>query len=115
MSAIQSFIVMGIAKPHLVTGHVAARFGISPHYLQRLFASEGTTFKSTVTSLRLDRIRTDLLDSALVHVPTNDIAYRWGFRDITTFHRCFKSRFDDTPFQMRSFLASNFRSLRQRS
>ena len=107
LQTIQSFIVKEIANPHLSTGHAAARFGISPRYLQKLFASEGTTFKTSVTNARLDRIRADLLDVGLAHVPANDIAYRWGFRDITTFHRNFKSRFDDTPFQMRSFMASN--------
>ena len=110
LQAICNFIAQDIANPDLSTAVVAGHFGISPRYLQKLFASDDMTFKGFVTNLRLERICADLLDAAFAHVPANDIAFRWGFRDITTFHRNFKLRFGDTPRQMRSLVTSNLPS-----
>lgn len=83
---------------------VAASFNVSVRYVHKLFATNGTTFNAYVTSRRLDHIRTDLLSPTCYKQPISSLAYRWGFNDLSTFNRIFKSRFGVTPSQFRQMM-----------
>ena len=103
--AIKDRVLKSLADSNMSTASMAKLYGISPRYVQKLFAAEQITFKSFVSNARLDRIKTDLADPSLSHLSSADIAFRWGFRDMTTFHRNFKQRFEDTPRQLRKLLS----------
>ena len=56
LQTIRQHIEKNIADPTLSTVRVAASFGISPRYIQKLFATAGMTFKHVVIDRRLDEI-----------------------------------------------------------
>ena len=102
LGAIQEFVSRNIADPDL-SAHTAARqFGISVRYVHKLFAGSGTTFNAYVAAARLDNIRSDLLCPSWDKRHVSDLAYRWGFNDLSTFNRSFKRRFGCAPTQYRA-------------
>lgn len=91
-----------ISDADLTPLYVAKKFGISVNYLHKLFAVTGTTFSAYVSNRRLDYIRKELMVGN--REPLASLAYRWGFRDVGTFYRAFKSRFGCTPTRYRGGL-----------
>ncbi len=46
---------------------------------------------------RLENCRKDLLDPIQIGARISDIAFRWGFNDLSHFSRVFKQRYDYSP------------------
>lgn len=101
LRAILGHIDRNIADGDLTPNNVAERFGISVRYVHKLFIGCGTTFCSYATSRRLEYIRRDLVSPTSRHQPISSVAFRWGFNDLSSFNRAFKSRFGCTPSQYR--------------
>jgi AraC-like DNA-binding protein len=97
------YIERNLSNPDLSPGLVAEHLGVSVRYVHKLFANTAETFGSYVTGQRLERVKWDLLASAK-RPPIAAMAYRWGFGDLSTFNRAFKSRYACTPsrFGMRA-------------
>jgi AraC family transcriptional regulator, positive regulator of tynA and feaB len=87
------------ADPDISPCGVAAEMGISLRYLQKLFATRGSTCGHYISSLRLDHAAHLIERRALMKTgqPLSDIAYACGFRDYTHFARGFRQRFGTTP------------------
>ncbi len=96
------FIDARIADAELCPSMAADNLGISVRYVHKQFAMLGTTFSSYVTSRRLERISHDLISGVGANPPISVLAYRWGFRDLSTFIRCFKRKFGCSPREYRS-------------
>jgi AraC-like DNA-binding protein len=94
------YIDRNLSNPDLSPSLVADQLGVSVRYIHKLFASTAETFGSYVTERRLERIKWDLLASNQ-RPPIAAMAYRWGFGDLSTFNRAFKSRYACTPSQFR--------------
>jgi AraC-like DNA-binding protein len=75
----------------------AQHFGISVRYVQKLFAAGGTTFSAYIVAKRLDNIRDDLDSPSSRNHSISSLAFRWGFRDLSSFNRAFKKRFGCCP------------------
>ena len=101
LSGILSHIDRNIADAGLTPNRVADRFGISVRYVHKLFIGYGTTFCAYTTSRRLDYVCKDLTSPASRQQPISCVAFRWGFNDLSSFNRAFKSRFGCTPSQFR--------------
>jgi AraC-like DNA-binding protein len=86
-----------LADPDLSAEMLAAQHFLSPRYVRRVFASNGTTVSTLVRQRRLERIRDDLVDPALLRVPIHTIAERWAMRDPATFSRAFSRQFGAAP------------------
>jgi AraC-like DNA-binding protein len=71
---------------------VAAAFRISPRYLHKLFETHGQPFGQTVLKLRLERCANDLASPGANRTVT-EIAYRWGFGDLSHFCRLFRQAY----------------------
>ncbi len=95
------FVNRNIANPTLTPQHAADHLGISPRYVHKLLAGSAVTFSSYVTARRLDHIRRELSSPTCRPQPISTLAYRWGFEDLSTFNRAFKSKFGCTPTQYR--------------
>lgn len=95
------FVSEQISSPSLTPQRAADYCGISVRYLHKLFAKTGTTFHSYVVDKRLDRVRADLRSLPATSQSITLMAYRWGFSDLSTFHRVFKRRFGCSPGQFR--------------
>lgn len=98
-AAIVKFIETNLADPQLSTASVAAHFGISVRYLHRIFEENDKSFGQVVLERRLLRCAGDLDTSAQSRI--SDVAFRWGFNDISHFNRSFRQRFGASPREYR--------------
>lgn len=96
-----------LADPALDAHCVAAGVGLSPRHVYELFNDEAEPLMKRVWSERLDRCRRDLEDTALRRRTVGEVAYSWGFSDVSHFSRAFKLRFGVTPRDCRPPLARN--------
>jgi AraC-like DNA-binding protein len=80
---------------------VATRLGMPPRTVQHVLAAAGESFSQLLTSARLRRAYTLLLDPAFDDVAVGDIAFSCGFAEVTNFYRVFRSAFDITPGALR--------------
>lgn len=77
--------------PELDAIAVAGALGISPRYLHKVLAREGTTYSRELIRLRLDRARAMLADRRFDQLSVAEIGHRCGFCDPSHFSRRFKS------------------------
>ena len=101
LAAIKADVDRHLTRPDLAIGAVAARQQISPRYVAKLFASEGTTFSDFVRYRRLERARRRLIDPAQAHLAIGAVAFESGFGDLSYFNRCFRARYGSTPSDLR--------------
>lgn len=79
----------------------AAAAGISIRYANSVLAEEGTSLTRLIQAKRLERCRMALEDEAQAHRTISEIAYAWGFSDMTHFGRRFRARFGLLPSDCR--------------
>ncbi len=99
---ILDFIDRNISNPDLSPQHAADHLHVSVRYIHKLFAGRGQTFGSHLMARRLDRVRLELVASSCRRHPISVLAYRWGFNDLSTFNRAFKTRFGCPPSVFRT-------------
>ncbi|MBO9740913.1 helix-turn-helix domain-containing protein [Xanthomonas axonopodis pv. begoniae] len=80
-----------LSEPGLGAQSIANHFGITPRYVQLLFAAERTSLGAYVLEQRLQRVAERLRDP--VAGPIGEIALEAGFSDVSHFCRCFRKRF----------------------
>ena len=85
-------------SPHLV----AARFGISVRTLHLRFEKLGQSFGRWLLENRLDACGRALRDPHQRSISISEIAYRWGFNDLSHFNKAFRARFGMAPSEMRA-------------
>ena len=90
-----------LADPDLSLAETAAALGISPRYVNVLFTDENTSFQRHVLAERLARCRRDLASPVLAHRHISEIAFAWGFNDLSHFGRVFRERFGMSPRDFR--------------
>lgn len=101
LHAIKADIAAHLGDPHLDIGGVAARAGISPRYVRRLFQEGGGSFSAYVLEQRLDRAHRLLLHPGSALPTIAATAYACGFGDLSYFNRSFRRRFAMTPSDLR--------------
>ena len=105
MSLFNSLVIWieaNLADPELSAERLAAAQFLSPRYVRRVFATNGTTVSALVRQRRLERIRDDLIDPHLLRVPIHTIAERWAMRDAAAFSRAFSRQFGVAPRRYRT-------------
>ncbi len=94
------YIGLHLADPELAPEKAAAALKISVRQLHLLFEPSGESFARHVTRRRLEECR-----AALTHRngrrSVADIAFAWGFNNLSTFHRTFRQAFGVTPGELR--------------
>jgi AraC-like DNA-binding protein len=80
---------------------VAAMAGISVRYANSVLAEEGTSLMRLIQAKRLERCRRALEDKTQAHRTISEIAYGWGFSDMTHFGRKFRASFGLLPSDCR--------------
>jgi AraC-like DNA-binding protein len=95
-----------IAREHgthgLSIAHVAARHGVTPRYVQRLFDADGTTFSQFLLEQRLARAHRMLRDPRFADRTISAIAFDAGFGDLSHFNRAFRRRYGQSPSDVRA-------------
>lgn len=94
---IRMFIEDHLRDAELSPERVAAAHGISTRYLSKLFEDTGNTVARWIWEQRLDRIERDLRDSDLAAHSVSEIAFGWGYNNMSHFSRAFKARFGVCP------------------
>jgi AraC-like DNA-binding protein len=84
-----------ICDPDLGVAGIAAALGVSPRYLQMLFAAAGATPSAYILDRRL-RLAAERLRRREAPCVT-EVAMALGFNDLTHFGRAFRRRFGVTP------------------
>jgi AraC-like DNA-binding protein len=90
-----------LSDQHLDGEMVAAAAGISVRYANSVLAEDGTSLTRLIQAKRLERCRMALEDEAQAHRTISEIAYAWGFSDMTHFGRRFRARFGLLPSDCR--------------
>lgn len=90
-----------LADPSLDARSVAQAAGVSLRYANAALSDEGTSIGRLIQARRLLRCRRALEDSAQAHRTLSEIAYGWGFSDMTHFGRRFKAAFGLLPSEYR--------------
>lgn len=90
-----------LADPDLSLPETAATLGISSRYVNDLLADDDTSFQRHVLAERLAQCRRDLASAVLAHRHISEIAFAWGFNDLSHFGRVFREHFGMSPRDFR--------------
>lgn len=102
INRIKAFIEQRLADPAIDATLIASSVGLSSRYINDLFADEGTSLMRYVWKRRLESCRKDMLDPVHAGHRLSDIAFRWGFNDLSHFSRTFKQQFGCSPREFRN-------------
>ena len=106
LEALLTFCRQNVSDPELSPHVVATRFGISVRTLHLRFARIGKTFGRWLLDNRLEACGKALRDPHQRASSISEIAYRWGFNDLSHFHKAFRARFGMTPREWRNLSGS---------
>jgi AraC-like DNA-binding protein len=105
VSSARSLIIMKLraaiearlTDPTLDIKTVAAAAGVSVRYANAVLAEQNTSIMRLVMTRRLVRCRRALEDPSQAHRTVSEIAYGWGFSDMTHFGRKFRAAYGLLP------------------
>jgi AraC-like DNA-binding protein len=100
--AMLAFCRQNLHKAALTPQHVAGYLGVSLRTVHTRFKKIGQSFGRWMLEERLKACRQALRDKNQRHLNISEIAYRWGFNDLSHFNRSFRARFDETPRDWRN-------------
>lgn len=98
-----------LADPHLSPEMAAARLGVSLRTLHKRFQDADTTFGKWLLENRLLACQRALEDWRHASFTISQIAYGWGFNDLSNFSKAFKARFSISPMEYRRRVRSDSR------
>jgi AraC-like DNA-binding protein len=102
MRALKADVIDNLGRPDLSIDVAAARHGITPRHVRRLFEAEGTTFSAFVLAQRLTRTHQMLSDPRLSERTISAIAFENGFGDLSYFNRTFRRAYGTAPTDVRA-------------
>jgi AraC family transcriptional regulator, positive regulator of tynA and feaB len=97
LSNIRSVIEVRLMDPSLGAQAVADAVGVSVRYANAVLADHDTSIMRLIQARRLARCRYALEDPNQAHRSVSEIAYGWGFSDMTHFGRRFKKAYGILP------------------
>ena len=101
VEALFAFCRQNLHNPDLSPQLVADHLGISVRTLHLRFQKIGQSFGRWVLDHRLEACRAALRDPNHRALNISEIAYRWGFNDLSHFNKTFRARFCETPREWR--------------
>jgi AraC-like DNA-binding protein len=90
-----------LTDPNLTPQKVAAAAAVSVRYANDVLEEANTSIQRLIQTRRLALCRQALQDPSQRHRTVSDIAYSWGFSDMTHFGRKFKAAFGVLPSECR--------------
>jgi AraC-like DNA-binding protein len=101
LTKIRAAIDARLSDPACDSAMVAAAAGISIRYANAVLADENTSIRRLLRTRRLARCRGALQDPLQAHRTVSEIAFSWGFSDLTHFGRKFKEVYGLLPSDCR--------------
>ena len=86
-----------LRDPGLKPAVAAAAAGISVRYANALLAQENTCLERFIIARRLEQCRKTLRDPTQAYRTVSEIAFSWGFTDVSHFNRRFKAAYGCAP------------------
>jgi AraC-like DNA-binding protein len=102
IEALLAFCRQNLHDAELSPQRVADSLGISVRTLHSRFRKIDQTFGRWLLDNRLEACRTALRDENQQPLKISDVAYRWGFNDLSYFNKTFRARFDMSPREWRN-------------
>jgi len=90
-----------LTNPRLDVRTIAAASGVSARYTNAVLAKEGTSIARLILERRLARCRSAIEDPQQASRTLSEIAYGWGFSDMTHFGRSFRNAYGVLPSEFR--------------
>jgi AraC family transcriptional regulator, positive regulator of tynA and feaB len=90
-----------LTEPKLNPQAAAAAAGISVRYANELLSQQGMSLERFIVARRLERCRLALEDPQQGTRTISEIAFAWGFSDMSHFNRRFKASFGCSPTDYR--------------
>ncbi|QWG22966.1 AraC family transcriptional regulator [Bradyrhizobium sediminis] len=109
LGAMKSDILRELGRGDLSADLIAARHGISPRYVRKLFEQDGSSFSAFVLHERLVKAHRMLIDRRCNGMSIAQIVYASGFGDISYFNRAFRRHFGATPSDFREAARRSWR------
>jgi AraC-like DNA-binding protein len=101
MEALLAFCRQNLGDADLSPQQAADHLGISVRTLHSRFHQIGQTFGHWLLDNRLEGCGAALRDLKQRALNISEIAYRWGFNDLSYFNKAFRARYDMTPGEWR--------------
>jgi AraC family transcriptional regulator, positive regulator of tynA and feaB len=98
---LRHFIESQLTNPAADAQSIAAGAGVSERHANRLLALEGTSIRRLLIERRLNKCREMIEDPQHMNRSISDIAFFYGFRNLSHFTRVFKGRFGLSPSEHR--------------
>lgn len=98
---VKMFVNDHLRDPTLGVGQVTCALGLSSRYVNRLFEAEGMSLMRYVLRRRLERCAMDLVSPSQAARRISDIAFAWGFNDLSHFGRAFRETHGCSPSEWR--------------
>ena len=98
---IRAAVEARLADPNVDAKTIAEAAGVSVRYANALLALENTSLKRFIQTRRLMRCQKALEDPLQSRRTVSEIAYGWGFSDMTHFGRVFKKAHGMLPSEYR--------------
>jgi AraC-like DNA-binding protein len=98
---IRTAIDARLSDPTLDATGVARAAGVSVRYANAVLANHDMSIRRLILQQRLTKCRRALEDPAQRHRTVSEIAYGWGFSDMTHFGRTFKAAYGLLPSEVR--------------
>lgn len=102
LQQLQRHALRRIRHADLSPRQLADAAGISVRTVHRLFHAAGVTFRDWLRERRLERCMEELADPAAARRTVAEVAFAWGFNDLTTFNRSFRERYGAAPTALRA-------------
>ncbi|MCX4145041.1 MULTISPECIES: helix-turn-helix domain-containing protein [Paraburkholderia] len=109
----RAFIEANLRNAWLSPAAVAEHLGISKRYLSIIFAADGLSVERFIRARRLQKCARDLKDAGQAIRPVGDIAFAWGFNNLTHFSQSFKATFGKPPREYRQQALSELPQARE--
>ncbi|MGY3453278.1 AraC-like ligand-binding domain-containing protein [Bradyrhizobium sp. USDA 4353] len=98
---IKAHVRARLSNADLSLQQAARELGLSTRYVNDLFSDEETSFQRYVLAERLKQCHRDIGSPALAHRQISEIAFSWGFNDLSHFGRVFREQFGLSPREWR--------------
>jgi AraC family transcriptional regulator, positive regulator of tynA and feaB len=95
--SVRATVEANLSDPKLNAEAVSNRVGISMRYANDVLADENTSVSRLIMERRLERCRAALADPGQARRSIGEIAFGWGFSDMTHFGRRFKQAYGLSP------------------
>ncbi len=97
LSRLKLFVDRNLRDPKLNVAAVSGGVGLSSRYINDVFKDDGASLMRYVWTRRLENCRNDLRSAARAGHSVSDIAFGWGFNDLSHFSRAFKQKYGVSP------------------